>query len=242
MDTTSVDRVSATVSSRSASSALKPRPTPLSLLRGAATLLPRPVLAALTNGIVRGLSRAHPKLSANLARLDRAIVHIVPTDLPYRFALTVGCQPITVSVIDREADGAAAEVAASVATLVDLLEGRMDSDTLFFRRDLTVSGNTAVIVGLRNVLDREEINLANEIAALFGPLGSPARAGARLLDRILDRIGARAAAMHRTLHPRVGAGRDIASDLERCKSEIAALTARLARHEAREKRRDERAV
>jgi predicted lipid carrier protein YhbT len=204
-------------------------------------VLPRPMLAALTNGVIQGLSRAHPRLPANLARLDRAVIHIVPTDLPYRFALTVGREPITLRVIDGDAGGADAEVAASVATLVDLLEGRMDSDTLFFRRDLTVSGNTTVIVGLRNVLDREEISLGDELAALFGPLGPPGRVVARLLDRILDRVGARVAAMHRTLHPRTDAGQDVTSDLEQCRSEIAALTARLARHEARQKRRDERA-
>ncbi len=216
--------------------------SPLALLRGAATVLPRPVLAQFVTTVVRRLERSHPKLLGDLARLEPAVVHIVPFDLPYRFALNVGREPVTLAIIDRGSTGADAEVAASVATLVDLLEGRIDSDTLFFRRDLAISGNTSAIVGLRNVLDREELSLADELAALFGPLGPSARAVARLFDRGLVNVGARVAAMHRTLHPQTETGKDVASELERCKSEITALTARLAQLEARQKRRDEKAA
>ena len=218
---------------------LRPR---LALLRGAATVLPRPVLAQFATAVFRGLGRTHPRLLGNLARLEPAVLDIAPVDLPYRFELTVGREPVTLAITDRGKSDADAEVAASVATLVDLLEGRIDSDTLFFRRDLTISGNTSVIVGLRNVLDREELSLADELAALFGPLGPPARAVARLFDRVLDRLGARAAAMHRTLHPSTETVQDVTSELERCRSEITALTARLARLEARQMRRDEKAV
>jgi predicted lipid carrier protein YhbT len=221
---------------------MQTRRPPLALLRSAATVLPRPVLAQFATAVVRGLDRSHPTLLSNLARLESAVVHIVPVDLPYRFALTVGREPVTLAIIDRGAPGGDAEVAASVATLVDVLEGRIDSDTLFFRRDLTISGNTSVIVGLRNVLDREELSLADELAALFGPLGPPARTVARLFDRVLDRLGARVAAMHRTLHPSTETGPDVTSELEQCRCEITALTARLARLEARQVRRDEKAA
>ena len=188
---------------------------PLALLRGAAAVLPRPVLARLSRLVVRGLDRTHPKLLANLARLEPALIHIVPHDLPYRFALRVGSEPFTLEIVDRHATGADAEVSASVATLVDLLEGRIDSDTLFFRRDLTISGNTAVIVGLRNVVDREEVNLFNELATLAGPFASPARAVARRLDHALDGFGARVAAMHRTLHPATDQAQDPAAELQK---------------------------
>jgi len=216
-----------------------PRP-PLALLRGAATVLPRRLLAPLANAVVRGLERSHPPLLANLARLDRAVIHIAPTDLPYGFALSVGCQPIVLTLVERRPAGTDAEVSASIAVLVDLLEGRIDSDTLFFRRDLVISGNTAVIVGLRNVLDREELRLTDELGALCGPLRPAARAAALALERVLERIGTRVAAMHRTLHPAADDDRDPSADLERCRTEISALTARLAAVEARQKRRDEK--
>jgi predicted lipid carrier protein YhbT len=198
------------------------------------------VLAQFANAFVRALKRSHPKLLANLTRLEPAIVHIVPTDLPYRFAISLGREPIRLSIIEQGGVGADAEVAADVSTLIDLFEGRTDSDTLFFRRDLAISGNTSVIVGLRNVLDREELRLKDEIAAIFGPLGRPARTVARWCDRVLDGVGARVAAIHRTLHSPAETAPDVRSELERCEGEIAALTARLARLEARQKRRDEK--
>jgi ubiquinone biosynthesis protein UbiJ len=126
--------------------------------------------------------------------------------------------------------------------LLDLLEGRIDSDTLFFRRDLIISGNTEAVVGLRNVLDREELRLTDELGALCGPLRPAARAVARTSERVLQRFGARVAAMHRTLHPTTVQGPDVGAELERCHEQIAALTARLAALEARQKRRDERAA
>lgn len=215
-------------------------PAPLALLRGAATVLPRALLARIAAAVMRGLDRTHPKLLANLARLEPAVVHIAPTDLPYRFALAVGRAPVTLAIIDCGPVVADAEVTATVATLVDLLEGRIDSDTLFFRRDLVISGNTEVVVGLRNVLDREEISLAAELGALCGPFRPPVRAVAQALDRALDRLGGRIAAMHRTLHPPGGDARDVGAELEHCRSEIGALTARLAALEARQKRRDEK--
>jgi predicted lipid carrier protein YhbT len=218
----------------------QPRP-PLALLRGAATLLPRRAVTHLANAVVRGLGRSHPKMMVNLARLDRAVIHIAPTDLPYGFALAVGCEPVTLTIVDGPSPADAA-VSASVAVLVDLLEGRIDSDTLFFRRDLRISGNTAVIVGLRNVLDREELRLTDELGALCGPLRPAARAVAIALERVLQQVGARVTAMHRTLHPAADEGRDLGVELERCHGEISALTARLAALEARQKRRDERAA
>jgi predicted lipid carrier protein YhbT len=215
---------------------------PLALLRGAATVLPPRLLSRLARGVLRGIDRTHPRLLANLAGLEPALVHIVPTDLPYRFALRVGSQPVTLSIVARDARGADAEIAATVATLVDLLEGRIDGDTLFFRRDLVIAGNTAVIVGLRNVLDREELVLVEQLAQLAGPLATPARALARRLDGVLDQFGARVAAMHRTLHPAEEAARDTSAELERCRTEITALTARMAQLEARQKRREDKAA
>jgi O2-independent ubiquinone biosynthesis accessory factor UbiT len=214
---------------------------PLALLRGAATVLPRPLLDRIAAAVLRRLARTRPKLLANLAALEPAVVHIAPTDLPYRFSLTLGRTPVQLAIVDRGPVVADAEVSASVAVLVDLLEGRIDGDTLFFRRDLVISGNTGVVVGLRNVLDREELNLAAELGALCGPLRPPARAIAQALDRALDRLGERVASMHRTLHPPGSGDRDVGADLERCRTEIKALTARLAALEARQKRRDEKA-
>ena len=203
-------------------------------------MLPRAVIERIATAVVRRLQRSRPKLLRNLADLSPAVVHISPTDLPYRFSLTLGCNPVRFAVIDRSPGPADAEVIGDVATLIDLLEGRTDSDSLFFRRDVIISGDTAVVVGLRNVLDREEIYLAAELGALCGPLRPQARAIAEALDRALNRVGSRVAALHRTLHPPGVADRDVTAEMERCRSDIGALNARLAALEARQKRRDEK--
>ena len=97
--------------------------------------------------------------------LAPALIHIAPTDLPYGFALRVGRAPVTLAIVDERPADADADVRASAGVLIDLLEGRIDSDTLFFRRDLEILGNTAVIVGLRNVLVHEYVNIdLNKVA------------------------------------------------------------------------------
>ena len=217
--------------------------TPLALLRMAAIATPRRIAAVLANGVLRSLGRNHPRLLGNLAALDPAVVHVMPTDLPYGFALHVGRTPPALSVVAREATGSDATIRASIAVLTELLEGRVDGDTLFFRRDLQISGNTAVIVGLRNVLDRETIKLADELAAALGPLARPSRALARVAERVTERLGARVAAVHRALHPREDAPEAAGGiELERCRADVAALSARLGRLEARQMRRDEKSA
>ncbi|MDE1922374.1 MAG: SCP2 sterol-binding domain-containing protein [Gammaproteobacteria bacterium] len=213
--------------------------TPSALLRLAATALPRALIARLAGIMVRSLGGSHPKLLRDLEHAAPARIHVLPTDLPYGFALDIGRMPLALTVIERDAGGSDAAVAASVATLIDLLEGRIDGDTLFFRRDLSIAGSTAAIVELRNVLDREEIALSAELARPLGRFGRPARGLARRLDRLVERAGARVAALHRTLHPSQDAGRDTADLLDQCRTEIAALTSRLGKLEARQKRRDE---
>lgn len=215
------------------------RRTPTALLRGAAAVLPRAMLARLSAVVVRRLERSHPRVLRDLARLEPAIIEIVPYDLPHRFILRIGRAPVTLEVSGRDAPPADATVAASIATLVDLIEGRIDSDTLFFQRDLAITGDTAVLVGLRNVLDREEWVLGDELARPFGPLAPAARAVARRLDRVIDGLGARLGAIHAAFHPPSGSGPDAAAELARCRSEIDALTARLGRVEARHHRRGE---
>lgn len=219
-------------------------PPPSALLRGAASVLPRALLALLIDAVVRRLGRSHPKLMASLSQLEPGTVHIVPIDLPYGFALTIGGgRDARLRIVDVAPAGVSASLSGTVAALLDLLEGRIDGDTLFFRRDLLVSGNAAVIVGLRNVLDREELRLTDELGALCGPLRPAARRLALAAERAVQRLEARIAVAHRGLHPEAARpGPDLAAELERSQDAIAALTARLAALEARQKRRDDRAA
>jgi predicted lipid carrier protein YhbT len=217
--------------------------TPLALLQFGAICVPRALAHAVAVAVLRSVERAHPRLPRNLLALDPAIVHVIPNDLPYGFALAFGREPARLSLIPRDRSGADATIRASTRVLVDLLEGRIDSDSLFFRRDLIVSGNTAVVVGLRNVLDREPLVLADELARVLGRFAPASRAIARRLNGWVEGLAERVAAAHRALHPREqDPSETFRAEIDRHRAEIAALTARLAQFEARQKRRDEKSA
>ncbi len=79
-------------------------------------------------------------------------------------------------------------IGGPLATLLDMLEGRSDGDTEFFARGITVTGDTSVIVALRNTLDREEINLLDDIMSFCGPLAKPASVAVTVLDKLARRM------------------------------------------------------
>ncbi len=64
-----------------------------------------------------------------------------------------------------------ARIAGSFLTLFDMVDGRLDGDSLFFTRDLKVEGDTEAVVCLRNALDDLDGSIGDDIAAMFGPLG-----------------------------------------------------------------------
>jgi predicted lipid carrier protein YhbT len=55
-----------------------------------------------------------------------------------------------------------------------MLDGQSDGDSLFFRRDLHVEGDTEAIVCLRNALDDLEGSLVDDVASFFGKAGRTA--------------------------------------------------------------------
>jgi predicted lipid carrier protein YhbT len=56
-----------------------------------------------------------------------------------------------------------------------MAEGASDGDALFFSREINIEGNTDAILALRNAIDDAELNLADEIAGLLGPLRPAAK-------------------------------------------------------------------
>ena len=161
---------------------------PVPLAKGAMKIIPAPVLAHLIDVLMRRMERRRPGLFQNLARLGNAVVHIEPTDLPHRFALTMGKPKANLELIEGKAKAPDACISGSLELLMDMLEGRSDGDTLFFSRGITVTGDTSVIVALRNTLDREEINVLDDVMSFFGPFSKPATAAVGVVDKIARRV------------------------------------------------------
>ncbi|MFA6280496.1 MAG: SCP2 sterol-binding domain-containing protein [Bdellovibrionales bacterium] len=178
---------------------MKKRSFPLPLAKMALMAAPPLLVARTTEIVVQRIRRRHPKLFANLARLSEAVVIFAPTDTPYRFALTLGQAPVTFSVLTpHEQCQADATITGSLQDLIAMMEGQADGDTLFFSRAIQVVGDTSVIVGLRNTLDREEIDLMAEILSLFGPFAKSAGFFLSLADTLGSRLYERMKRVHET--------------------------------------------
>ena len=165
-------------------------PTPRAFAALAPLLLPALPARMVERGaalLLRRLARAEPRLIAALAALPPTRIGIAAAELPYRLVLGFGGAPISLRRPAIAASGAGepppdATMAGRLGTLIALLEGRIDGDALFFARDLTVTGNSAAVVALRNTLDRHAIDLAGTALGLLGPFARPARAAGRRLD------------------------------------------------------------
>ncbi len=179
------------------------RPLPLALLQ--------PILGVA----VRAIHQRHPDIFERLADLDGPVYLVDPVDLPFRFELVPDPDRPSLRALAEDEDVMpTATIRGSLLTLIDLLEGRIDGDALFFSRDLVIEGDTEAVVALRNAVDGAEVDVAADVLARLGPLATPAGlalAGARALF-------SRAAADLETLRSAV-----IAPALRRTESHEAAI-------------------
>jgi O2-independent ubiquinone biosynthesis accessory factor UbiT len=218
---------------------MKPTSLPTPIVRGAMHVTPPFVLSRAVDALMRRMERAHPKLFKNLARLKPAVVHVEPSDLPHRFELKYGGdEKAKVRLLQKWDKGTAdAYVKGNIDILLNLLEGRIDGDALFFTRGLVITGDTAAIVALRNTLDREEIDLFADITGMFGPLAKPVGRALTALGRIRENAKTRAAAVHESFHENEGGAGDWKTERETLQNEIKTLKTRLAKLEVREKKK-----
>lgn len=139
-------------------------------------LLPTGPLTWLLRQVARTALHRYPGVGERLARLCGRRLLLDPSDLPLAFVLelTDGIPEITVLVQGRDSGVAVdAAVRGAFADLLALVEGRADADALFFSRDLHFTGDTEMIVGLRNALDDARIDLRallTEALSRFVPL------------------------------------------------------------------------
>ena len=124
-------------------------------------------------------------------------LHVDPADLPLRFELKYGGDEALRPCPGKVGQGAAdAYIKGNLDILLNLLEGRIDGDALFFTRGLVITGDTAAIVGLHNTLDREEIDLFSDITGMFGPFSKPVGRALTALGRARETAKNRMAAVH----------------------------------------------
>lgn len=164
------------------------RPLPPSLLQ--------PALDAAMARVVK----RHPHLFERLSDLGAPVFVIDPVDLPLVFVLTAdAAQPRVVALRDATGTEAAATVRGGALALLELLEGRIDGDTLFFSRALEIDGDTSAVVALRNALDGAEIDLLADFTSAFGPLAGALRRLTQVGQAVFAHLADDLTSVHRAM-------------------------------------------
>lgn len=211
-------------------------PTPVHLLKIALRALPPPVVRPALEGVMRVMERHHAKLFRRLRRLAPARILFVPNDTRQAFLLDISTERLTLEPSAR--DGAAdVVIKGRLTSLLALMEGRIDSDTAFFSRAVTISGDTAKAVGFRNTLDGESISLLGDALATVKPLEEPGRRLVQRLDRRIGRVRAGLLRWRDGVHQRAHGGQDPNGERGALEAEIAGLRARMAQLETVVRRR-----
>lgn len=210
-----------------------PRPLipPLSpvLLAGFAMRpLPAAFLQPVLDAAVAAIRRRHPGVFDRLAGLDDPVFLIDPVDLPLVFILRPNPQSPRL-VAAKQADPSAfdAVIRGPLLKLIDLLEGRIDGDALFFSRELTIEGDTEAVVALRNAVDGAEIDLVGDILSRLGPLARPARRAIGLAGAVFARVAEDLEALRAAIiAPAIRCSDSQAAELRNLDDRLDALAAR----------------
>lgn len=137
--------------------------------------LPLFILQPLLSRIASNVIGRRPELFRRLGIHQHKYYLIDPLNLPFAFLLRPESTSPSLKAVRRsDRPFYDARIAGTFLTLLDMVDGRLDGDALFFSRDLVVEGDTEAVVVLRNALDDLDGSIADDVAALYGPPGQAA--------------------------------------------------------------------
>lgn len=147
--------------------------------------LPLALLQPILSRIAAHVARNRPELFARLGPHAGKRFLIDPVDLPLVLVLRPDAARPTLKAYRRpDAPRHDAAVAGSFLNLMQMIDGSLDGDALFFSRDLHVSGDTEAVVALRNALDDVEGSALDSVIASLGPLSHPTALAVSALRRM----------------------------------------------------------
>ncbi|MBI4357183.1 MAG: SCP2 sterol-binding domain-containing protein [Gammaproteobacteria bacterium] len=124
------------------------------------------LLQTLINRTLLKIQRHHPGIAERLSEFHGKTLLIEFSDLPFYLLLPIE-QSLKVRIIPNRSEALASEPFATVRSelysLWQLFQGKLDGDALFFSRDLSIDGNTELIVALRNALDGVKIDWVKDV-------------------------------------------------------------------------------
>lgn len=137
--------------------------------------VPLAVLQPMLTRIANHVARSRPELFNRLGPHAGKRFLIDPIDFPFVLVLTPEPELPRLTAHRRsERVTNDAVIAGKFFNLLDMIDGALDGDALFFSRDLRVSGDTEAVVALRNALDDFEGSALDSAVSSFGPLAAPA--------------------------------------------------------------------
>src|SRR5690606_28686340 len=154
------------------------------LLTSAMRLLPTQPLELALDRLTKSIAQRHPALFDRLGEHSHKAIGIAPTDVPVIFVLMPDREAPRVEVKRTDSAPACdASIVGPLFALVDMAEGRLDGDALFFSRDIRIEGDVEAVLALRNALDGEGLDLIREATAPLGILAAgPELIGRRCLN------------------------------------------------------------
>lgn len=142
------------------------------LLRLIIAPVPLFVIQPVLHKIVHHIAQKRPELFDRIGPHKDKLFLIDPVNLPFAFALRPNPDNLSFRAYRRRTlPQVKARIAGTFLTLLDMVDGQMDGDALFFTRELVVEGDTEAVVCLRNAIDDVEGSIAEDTANLFGFAG-----------------------------------------------------------------------
>jgi len=197
--------------------------------------LPPGLLQPILNAVMSVFARRHPGLFDRLAGLEGSAFLIDPIDLSFGFLLRPSPPPSLVA-IDKDCltETPTATIRGPLLALIQLLEGKLDGDALFFSRDLVVEGDTEAVVTLRNAIDGAGIDVMDEFLSGLGPLARPAERMADGARAVLSRMDRDLGILRRAvLAPLTDRCEAQAAELRELREKVAELNSRRPARRAR---------
>lgn len=147
--------------------------------------LPLWPLQRLATIVMAGMVQRHQESFLRLRTLGSSCFLIDPTDCPFVMAVWPGLDKPRLVLIARadRAPDAIAFIRGSMASFLALLEGREDGDALFFSRELSIDGDMAAVLSLRNAIDGAEVDFIRDVCASCGPFAGLFEKVLRFHDR-----------------------------------------------------------
>lgn len=142
------------------------------LLRLILASVPLIVIQPVLYRIIHQIALQRPELFNRIGPHKDKLFLIDPVNLPFAFVLRPNPDNLSLHAHRRcNLPQTQARIAGTFLTLLDMVDGQLDGDALFFTRRLVVEGDTEAVVCLRNAIDDIEGSIAENTAALFGLSG-----------------------------------------------------------------------